>query len=730
MDFRKNPLLLLLAGFLFGAAASAAPLKSEYRIHAPGLGVPFVIATDEIQTAGQSRPEKITAQADAEAVRQYADKISKARGAQTELVLYPKGAVRTEFSRRILTRDVLVHLEPGTDARRLANSVGARFGRGFDFLADHFLLSAAETGGALALAESLQAQPGVISAEPQLKSLKRKKLLPNDTYFTQQWHLRNIGQNGGTPGIDVNVTNVWNTYRGSNIVIGIVDDGLQYTHPDLAPNYLAALSWNFNATNSDPAPDVFSDFHGTSVAGVAAARGNNSVGVCGAAFEAKLAGLRLLGGATSDETDAAAMLHSNTVIHIKNNSWGAIDCPYGTLGGTVLDGARPLMKAALSQGVATGRGGKGEIYVFAGGNGGGDCSENVNYDGYANSVDVFAIGAVSDQGFQADYSESGACLVAVTPSGSASRPGITTTDLVGNNGYNYNLSPDLSNRDYTQTFSGTSSATPLASGVMALVLQANTNLSYRDMKEIILRSSRKIQPTDSDWKTNSAGIPHNHKFGAGLMNAQAAVNLATNWGLLDPVTNISSLQTNLNLAIPDNNPLGITRTFNFTNGNFRVEHVTLALTAPHTNWGDLAVTLTSPSGTQSRLTMALANVDIGYQYEGWVLNTVRHWGEKANGNWTVRVADVVAGNTGTLQALDLKLYGSTPQAHLSAVRTNSNVRLDLQAAAPGWTYAIEASSNFLNWATITNLAIPTSGKTNAIDTLAFDHRFYRAKLLP
>ena len=112
------------------------------------------------------------------------------------------------------------------------------------------------------------------------------------------------------------------------------------------------------------------------------------------------------------------------------------------------------------------------------------------------------------------------------------------------------------------------------------------------------------------------------------------------------------------------------------------------------------------------------------------MNTVRHWGEKANGTWTVRVADGAAGDTGTLEALDLKLFGSNPQAHLTATRTNSNIRLNLQVAAPGWSYAIEASSNFVNWATITNLAIPTSGKTNALDTLAADHRFYRAKLLP
>src|SRR3954469_19574273 len=256
MDFRKSPLFVLFTASLFAVAAvSAASIKSEYRIHQPGLAVPFEIATDEIQTAGQLQPEKIPPQANAEAARQHAANLSKARGVEMELVLYPKGALRTEHNRRILTKDVLVQLEPGVDGRTLASSVGARVTRAFDFLPNHFLFTASETGGSLALAESLQGKPGVISAEPQLAGLKKKKLVPNDTYFAQQWHLRNIGQNGGTPGIDVNVTNVWNTYRGTNIVIGIVDDGLQYTHPDLSPNYIAALSYDFDFNDTDPAPN-------------------------------------------------------------------------------------------------------------------------------------------------------------------------------------------------------------------------------------------------------------------------------------------------------------------------------------------------------------------------------------------------------------------------------------------------------------------------------------------
>src|SRR5207253_11097593 len=132
---------------------------------------------------------------------------------------------------------------------------------------------------------------------------------------------------------------------------------------------------------------------------------------------------------------------------------------------------------------------------------------------------------------------------------------------------------------------------------------------------------------------NSAGIAHNHKFGGGLLNAQAAVNLATNWGYLGPVTKLSLLQTNLAIPIPDNNPSGVVRSFTVTNTGWRVEHLTLALTSPHPFCGDLAVTVTSPGGIQSRLAELHGPVDNTTNYLAWTFSSVRHWGEKANGAW-------------------------------------------------------------------------------------------------
>ncbi len=723
--------LLALVFLGFACEGLAAPgLPDRHVVQDGGQPRDFETATDELGVLGPNQRVLTFERLDsAEAVRQRAEALRQTAGEEVALVLYKHGLPRHEFTRRLLTRQVIMQLAEGVEASAVARAVGAGNPEPVAGLAGWFQLETPEVAGALSLAGKLRRQPGVLYAQAQLAGQKQKKLLPNDTYFSQQWHLLNTGQNGGTPGIDINITNVWDRWRGAGVMIGIVDDGLQLTHPDLAANVNTSIDWDFNGYDADPSPNLRNDTHGTPVAGVAAGRGNNGQGIVGVAYEATLVGLRLLGGTDTDVQDAAAMLHSNALIQVKNNSWGAYD------GDGALEGPGPLMAAALAQGTTSGRGGKGTIYVFAGGNGL-QYRENVNYDGFANSIHVFAVGAVTDQGFQAGYSEPGACLVVTAPSSdfpdlcSGRRQGITTTDLVGQDGENKTgATCELADRDYTQGFSGTSAATPVVSGVIALVLQANPNLSHRDVKEILMRSATKVSVGDADWSTNSAGIPHNHKFGAGMVNAGRAVNLATNWANLGPVSTLSLVQTNLNVPIPDNDPNGITRTFNVSNANFRVENVTLTVTIPHTFYGDLAITLTSPSGRQSQL--AEKHSSPSYGYDNWTLNSLRHWGEKAQGTWTVKIADLAQQDIGTLNYLKLGLYGSTPQANLSIARAGQNTELTLRAAAAGWTYALDASTNFANWTQLATLQVRTDGKVNyPITNPSNPWRFYRARLLP
>jgi subtilisin family serine protease len=290
-----------------------------------------------------------------------------------------------------------------------------------DYAPGFYLVETDEIGGALNLAEQLREQPGVLGADPVLARLRQKKWVPNDTLFSQQWHLQNAGQGGGTAGIDVNITDVWDTYRGSNILIGIVDDGLQLTHTDLFQNVNTTLDWDWNDGDGDPSPVLSNDWHGTSCAGVAAARGHNGRGVSGAAPYATLVGYRLIGGEATDVMEASAMTTNNHLVHLKSNSWGPYD-------DGVLEGPGPLTRAALSNAATTGRGGRGTILVWAGGNGLEEYDDS-NYDGYANSIYTIAVAGLTDSGKQAWYSEPGANLVVTAPSSGGSTD-IITTDLL------------------------------------------------------------------------------------------------------------------------------------------------------------------------------------------------------------------------------------------------------------------------------------------------------------
>ena len=476
------------------------------------------------------------------------------------------------------------------------------------------------------------------------------RFIPNDPLFPQQWHLNNTGQGGGTPNVDANVIGAWDVLDSQNrpinglgVTIAIVDDGLQFAHPDIAPAYQASSSFDFNGNDSNPTPST-GDGHGTSAGGVAGARGNNSIGVSGVAYGAGLSGIRLIAGPANDQQEANALTYQLQSNHIYSNSWGPADT------GSIKEAPGPLLLAALQNGVTTGRAGKGNIYVWAGGNGRGSL-DNSNYDGYANSRYVIAVAAHRNDsnGVFSGYSEPGANLLVTAPSDGGTL-GVVTTDLMGTDGYN-----GLTDQNYTNDFGGTSSATPLVSGVIALMLQANPNLTWRDVQHILVRSAEKNDPTNTDWTTNGAGRSVNHNYGFGAVDALSAVNLAKNWVNVGSETSFTSGTQTVNAAIPDNSSTGISRTVNVSQ-NLKVETVEVVFDAAHTYRGDLVVTLTSPSGTISRL--AEVHNDSNDNYSSWVFTTKRAWDESSLGNWTLKVADQVAQDVGTWGSWKLNIFGT------------------------------------------------------------------------
>jgi subtilisin-like proprotein convertase family protein len=603
----------------------------------------------DVSDHGQRRQYSVAA--DESAAGRKIKRATKGAEGNDEVVLYPSGEERTAANRRIATKRLSAQLAPGTDAASLASRLGARIigrprGQGW-----HVFEFSGGPGAAIDALPLIRRQPGVLKAEPLLARMQGKRgFILNDPLLNKEWHL--TGSSGA------NVINAWGpSTDGTGVTIAIVDDGIQHSHPDLAPGYSAADSFDFNGGDPDPEPPSYLfDDHGTACAGVAAAWGNNGIGVAGVAYRAKLAGLRLISAPVTDEDEADAFSFRNDTIQIKSNSWGPFDRILS------VEGPGPLAVSAIEDGVTNGRGGRGTIFVFAGGNGA-QFGDNANFDGYASRRETIAVGAVGDDGIKASYSEEGACLVVTAPS-SGGQLGITTTDRVGDDGFNFDGFMDLADLNYTETFGGTSSACPLVAGVVALMLDRNPNLGWRDVQEILVTTAKKTDPTDPDWVTNGAGLHFNHKYGAGEVDAAAAVQLATAWPNLGENIKTEIFTDGLATPIPDRKETGVEFIMHVESDHFRVEHALLTTSIRHARRGQLEITLTSPDGTESRMA-TLRKKDMGANYE-WTFTSMRHWGEMAKGDWKVRIADRVKGRTGTVNSLKLTLWGAAPSGALIA----------------------------------------------------------------
>lgn len=492
----------------------------------------------------------------------------------------------------------------------------------------------------LEIANGLYESGQAAFATPMVKRMQFPRFLPNDPRFNQQWHLHSTIANPGLSGNDVNIFEQWDTYRGRNINIGVVDDGVDETHPDL-PNR-TDLSYDYVDGDDNPQPTSNFDSHGTGVAGVAAAIGNNNIGVTGASFEGSITGIRLTAGFLTDRRTADALQHlaeasADRRVHIYNNSWG----PPDTL--ALVETFGPLTEAALVNGVENGRGGLGAIYVWAAGNGR-EYGDNVNFDGYASSRYSIGVSATNGSGGFSYYSEPGASILVNSPSSDIGI-GITTTNLVANG-------------SYRNDFGGTSSSAPLVSGCIGLILEANPNLGWRDVQHILVHSSFKNDPGNEDWKMNGAGNLFNHNYGFGRIDTGAAVALAETW--INKPENAVPLTQMLSSPedIPERDPDGVSQmvTISSPTPDFVAEAVEVDININHSRRGDLEITLTAPSGMVSKLATRRP-LDTGQNLSNWKFTSVAHWGEDPNGVWTLNVVDARNGQSGTLENWSLRIHG-------------------------------------------------------------------------
>ncbi|MCC6794949.1 MAG: S8 family serine peptidase [Candidatus Hydrogenedentes bacterium] len=487
-------------------------------------------------------------------------------------------------------------------------------------------------------------------ATPLIEVQQAKKLVPNDTLFLNQWHLRNTAQGaagvGAVAGNDINVVTAWDSVDGTGVNVAIVDDGLETTHEDLNSNVRTDIDIDINGGDTDPTP-TSADFHGTPCAGLVAAETNNSQGSSGVAFGSKLVGVRLIAAPVTDAQEAQAMNHqvapvlANDRIYISSNSWGPTD------DGATLDTFGGLTGAALANATTSGRGGRGTIFVWAAGNGF-QSGDHSGYDGYASSRYTISVAATGADGVYSDYSEQGASLVVNAPS-SWDGAGITTVDLTGGNG--------ISGTNYTNGFGGTSAACPIVAGVVGLVLDGNPFLGWRDVQHLLAETATQNDSGDTGWITNGAGMEFNHNYGFGRLDADAAVDAATTW--INVPVEASALTNSEAVAtpIPDANLTGASRILSISGSpNFVTEFVEVTVSVTHPDRGDLSFKVMSPDGTVSVLGRPRP-LDTGANFSNWMFTSVVHMGEDPNGSWTLTVADESAANTGTLTSWSIAVRG-------------------------------------------------------------------------
>ncbi|RKQ73502.1 S8 family serine peptidase [Oceanibaculum indicum] len=516
-------------------------------------------------------------------------------------------------------------------------------------------------------------------------------MLPTDTYFPYQWHLINTGQDGARVGVDLNVVPVWQDYTGKGVIVGIYDSGVQVGHPDLSANFDPALQPTtvFGPHDPDPVDGRFvtQDGHGTAVAGLILAA-NNGFGVVGVAYDATFGAVNLIlsdsyesDNEAGDATELTALNYQMALYDVINHSYGP-DTPFIS-NFTEFENFANL--ASMDRAALLGRDGLGTVHVVAGGNERTD-GNMTTYGDLGNLRYTINVAAGSAEGDILYYSNPGASLVVTAPVDR--NPGddgfkSVTTDLLAGLGYSGSNNAEIDSPDYSDQMNGTSAAAPMVTGVVALMLEANPLLGYRDVQEILALTARANWQEGAyelyDWQTNGAtywnggGLEFSHDYGFGFVDALAAVRLAESWTdqrtrYNEQIEVVEALD--IDTAIPNT---GVPLSYSFeVEADFTVEWVELAVGLDHSWWGDLTVTLLSPDGTESVLMNrpgvtpdTNAGLDIPVSASGFegedelqfIFASNAPRGELADGAWTVTVTDAGAAGFGVLEDLTLLLYG-------------------------------------------------------------------------
>ncbi|XP_078620006.1 neuroendocrine convertase 1-like [Branchiostoma floridae x Branchiostoma japonicum] len=503
-----------------------------------------------------------------------------------------------------------------------------------------------------------------------------------DPYWEKQWYLHDTRTSTNLPKLDLHVLPVWRKgITGKGIVVAVLDDGIEKDHPDLVNNYDPDASFDFNDNDADPQPryeETNENKHGTRCAGEIAMAANNSECGVGIAFNARIGGVRMLDGVVTDAVEANSIGFNIQHVDIYSASWGPND------DGKTVEGPEKLARAAFEKGVREGRGGKGSIFAWASGNGGSN-GDNCDCDGYTSSIYTVSISSASQQGRSPWYGEKCASTLATAySSGEYKDQKISSTDL---------------HHECTDSHTGTSAAAPLAAGVLALALEANPDLTWRDVQHLIVWTSE-YDPLSSNpgWFQNGAGLWVNSRFGFGLLNAEAMVDMAQTWKTVPEKNTCEVRIENFQPRdLGNGEEIIIEMETDGCRGNNHVEaleHVQVKTTIDYTRRGDLRIVLTSPSGTSTTLLDTRRQDKSQMGFQDWPFMSTHNWGEKPQGKWTLTIEDKSdhTENNGVVKDVVLILHGTPEQpayqsggrvyTDYNRVQDDRNVEISAAKSAP------------------------------------------------
>jgi subtilisin family serine protease len=547
--------------------------------------------------------------------------------------------------------------------------------------------------------------------------------IEGDPLSSYAWHLDNRGQTSfaflsGNHGADSRVTEVHaRGITGRDIKVRVVDTGIQVNHPDLKDNIAEDGHINFELSSGssggceicdpkDPSPPVKSGStgdHGTAMAGIIAARGWNGIGSRGVAPEAKLVGFNAF--APRINFDDGMLLEAlSDGVDIVNFSYPMIQPP---LSSNHL--VNPIFESLQASSVITHRAGKGLNFIRAAG----DWFEqgyDASFDAYNTTLWTTVVGGLGAGAKKSRVSSAGANLWVVAPGGDRGfqsefarmpspknrddfLPGLITTDIsspelpcqsgyakgvpyfieqadptpplvhaVGrSSGFNLGWNALNDQCEYTATAHGSAAATAFVSGVVALMLEVNPELNWRDVRHILVKSARMIDrdkpgeyisiqghrfPRLHPWTRNGAGYFFHNWYGFGLVDAAAAVELADprRYRRMSPAIVTDWRQGGEAERIPPHSPTGISQTIPIID-SFTIESVQIRLNLQHEDVSHIGIELISPAGTRSILLPPQSGARHS-DFRNMVFLSNSFYGESGRGEWSLNVIDAKGGRSG------------------------------------------------------------------------------------